>query len=105
MAKNYITGFIPDVDSGKGIFMALKAVIQQITNPANNHILYCKFGTNNNLFLGLLNGKNHGIAVSAKSFLERTPACDGFIKKILADGFTQEHVDFIDEALRYYNKM
>lgn len=86
--------------------MALRAVTEQITNPANGHILHCRFGTNNNLLLGLLNGKNmRGIAVSAKSFLERTPASDGFIKKVLADGFTQEHIDYIDEAVRYYNKM
>ncbi len=78
-------------------------IVFQVKNPQNNHILRCKLGKTLNLAL-LYGKKMTGISVPAKSFLERTPAADLFINKMLDSGFQQNHVNMINDVIKLYFK-
>jgi len=68
----------------------------QIKNPNNGIILRCQFGKTLNL--SIIDHKiKTGISVPPKSFLERTPTVDMFIKKALNNDFKQRHIDLISE--------
>ena len=67
-----------------------------IKHPSNGSFLRYKL-SKNNLFLGLINGKNmRGVAIPLTSVLVKSPAYDMFIKNALHSGFTQSHINGIE---------